>query len=105
MKAIKTIVLPIMLSMMAGSIYAGSATLSINDKAVGKNGVDFVKKIDEAIGGYVRALRQASAADFDSLNLVMFMNQTANIEQKLDILIAETRKNNQLLAANLRRIK
>lgn len=103
MKTIKNILLPLALITMAGSLYANGNTLAVNDKAVGKNGVDFVKRIDDATGGYIRAMRHASEADFDTLKLAMFMNQTANMEQKLDILIAEMRRNNQLLAASCAR--
>ena len=77
---------------------SASFSMEVNKQAMGDSGVDFVQKVDDQMGGYVRALRRGSQANFDALSLTMFMNQTANIEKKLDILIAETRKNNKLLA-------
>lgn len=95
---IKKFLLLIPLALVTGSIYAEGG-MSINPKAVGKNGIDFLKHLDDETDGYIRALRNGSRADFDTLSLVVFMNQTANIERKLDILINELHKNNELLAA------
>lgn len=79
-----------------------SFSMEVNKQALGDKGSSFVKTIDDQIGGYVRGLRRGSQVDFDALQLAMFMNQTANIEKKLDILISETRKNNQLLAMQMK---
>ena len=73
-------------------------SMEVNKQALGESGSSFVQSIDDQISGYVRALRRGSEVEFDALKLSMFMNQTANIEKKLDILISETRKNNRLLA-------
>lgn len=86
------------LTIVMGSIYAEGG-MSINPNAVGNNGINFIKRLDDETDGYIRALRNGSQADFDTLSLVVFMNQTANIERKLDILINELHKNNELLAA------
>ncbi|GEM_PF-4762682 len=79
-----------------------SFSMEVNKQALGDKGSNFVKTIDDQIGGYVRGLRRGSQVDFDALQLAMFMNQTANLEKKLDILISETRKNNQLLAMQMK---
>jgi len=83
-------------------ISSASFSMEVNKQALGDKGSNFVKTIDDQIGGYVRGLRRSSQVDFDALELAMFMNQTANIEKKLDILISETRKNNQLLAMQMK---
>ena len=59
--------------------------LTALQQALGDKGSNFVKTIDDQIGGYVRGLRRGSQVDFDALQLAMFMNQTANLEKKLDI--------------------
>ncbi len=83
-------------------ITSTSFSMDVNKQAVGDKGTAFVKTIDDQVGGYVRALRRGSQVEFDALSLAMFMNQTANIEKKLDILINETRKNNRLLAMQMK---
>lgn len=86
------------LCLAACSLNSWSDSLTINNKAIGKNAQHYLSTLDDATEGYVRALRRGSEVDFDALQLVVTMNQTANIEKKLDILIDEIRKNNQLLA-------
>lgn len=98
-KVIYSIFLIVMMSSFAN---ASSNSLVINKEAVGERGVSFIKSIDDQISGYVRAFRRGSQVDFDALKLVMFMNQTANLEKKLDILINETRKTNQLLSLQMK---
>lgn len=83
-------------------VSSASFSMEVNKQALGDKGASFVKTIDDQIGGYVRGLRRGSQVDFDALQLAMFMNQTANIEKKLDILISETRKNNQLLSMQMK---
>ena len=98
MRRVKSIVYVAMSVAAMGVVYATNTTLSINNNAVGKPGADFVKQVDDSTDGYIRALRNGSTADFDSLSLAVFINQTANIEKKIDILIDEMRKNNAYLA-------
>ena len=95
MKRAKAILLLATLVAAMGVVYATNTTLSINNNAVGKPGADFVKQVDDSTDGYIR---NGSTADFDSLSLAVFINQTANIEKKIDILIDEMRKNNAYLA-------
>lgn len=90
------------LCLAACGFNAWSDSLTINNKAVGKSGHRYLSSLDYATEGAVRALRRSSEVDFDVLKLSAFMNESANIEQKLDILISEMRKTNQLLA-NLRK--
>ncbi len=98
MRGVKSVVCLAMLVAVMGVIYAANTTLSVNNNAVGKPGADFIKQVDDSTDGYIRALRNGSTADFDSLSLAVFINQTANIEKKIDILIDEMRKNNAYLA-------
>lgn len=81
-----------------------ASSMEVNKQAVQDKGIDFIKKVDSQIGGYVRAFRRGSEVDFDALSLVMFINQTANIEKKLDMLIYEIRKNNGLLQMQMKNL-
>lgn len=87
-----------LISLLASTSFA----MKVNNEAVADKGINFVKTIDNQINGYLRALRRGSQVDFDALELTVFMNQTANIEKKLDILIDETRKNNRLLSMQMK---
>lgn len=87
----------IILALFAFSSFA-SNTLTISSKATGKSAVAYLQSLDNQTDGYLRALRRGSQVDWDALVMSVQLNQSANLEAKLDILIAEMRKNNELLA-------
>ncbi|STX81252.1 Uncharacterised protein [Legionella busanensis] len=75
-----------------------AATLKMNTDAVGEKAAHFLEHLDDTVRAFPRALRHQNHVEFDALQLSLLLNQSANIEQKLDVLIAELRKTNQLLA-------
>jgi hypothetical protein len=99
MKIIKLLIT--ILSLQAVITSHAEESIRLNDKATGKNAVQFLQKMDDKTDGYVRALRRGSKVDWDALTLIVRMNQSANLEAQLDLLIAELRKNNHLLSMHL----
>ena len=71
--------------------------LQINQSVSGKGAGNFLSQLDERTDGTIRIMHANSKTEFDTMFFASFLNQTANIEQKLDVLIAEMRKNNELL--------
>lgn len=85
-------------SLMAAQ--AGSA-LQVNSGVAGKGAANFLSLLDNKTDGYIRILHANSKTEFDTMFFEAFLNQTANLEQKLDVLIAEMRENNRLMKAQL----
>lgn len=75
-----------------------ASVLKINTNATGKQATSFLETLDGRTEGFVRALRRGSQIDFEALQLVVLLNQTANLENKLDKLISNQQKTNALLA-------
>jgi hypothetical protein len=78
-----------------------SYALQINQSVSGKGAGNFLSQLDERTDGTIRIMHANSKTEFDTMFFESFLNQTANIEQKLDVLIAEMRKNNELLQRRL----
>jgi len=95
---VRKTILIVLISLIASTSFA----MEVNKQVVGDKGLHFVKAIDDQMSGYIRVMRRSSERDFDALSLVIFMNQTANLEKKLDILINETRKTNRLLSLQMK---
>ena len=58
----------------------------------------FLEKIDGSMPRVIRGLSHQNAKEFNAMQFAVMLNESANIERKLDILIAEIRKTNKLLA-------
>lgn len=86
-------------SVIAAALIASTTSyaLQINQSVSGKGAGNFLSQLDERTDGAIRIMHVNSKAEFDTMFFASFLNQTANIEQKLDVLIAEMRKNNELL--------
>lgn len=82
-----------------GSCTLSAAPLAINSDAVGKSSLRFIEQIDDLMPGYIRGLSNQKPTEFNALQFAAMLNQSANIEKKLDILIAEMRETNRLLKA------
>lgn len=98
----KSIITKIMLSVaimgLTTMAYSSQSSMTINPNALGKNAVGFLKEVDSKTEPYLRVLRRQSQISFDALQLAVYMNQSENMEKKMDILIREIRKSNDLLA-------
>lgn len=90
-------------TLIGASILGTGATLAtsltVNSQAVGKSSLHFLEQIDEQMPGYVRGLSRQNTTEFNALTFAAMLNQSANIEKKLDLLIAEMRETNRLLKA------
>tara|TARA_Y100000588_G_scaffold394902_1_gene518191 strand:- start:2977 stop:3273 length:297 start_codon:yes stop_codon:yes gene_type:complete len=73
--------------------------LVVNPDAQGKKSEQFLEKIEDQMAPYVRALSYQKPSEFSALQFATMLNESANIEKKLDILIAEIRETNRLLKA------
>ena len=71
--------------------------VSINAKVVSPSGAKFLQQLDDRTEAFPRALRNQQKSEFDVLQLMVMLNQSANIEVKLDELISEQQKTNKLL--------
>lgn len=73
--------------------------LNVNSQAIGSEGQDFL----HTLSGRVQTMRHAvdlrrNMHDyFDVLNLLVYLNQSSQMEKKMDSLIGELRRNNQIL--------
>lgn len=76
-----------------------AAPLGVNSEAIGKSSLRFLEKIDDQMPGFVRGLSYQKPTEFNALQFAVMLNQSANIENKLDLLIAEMRETNRLLKA------
>jgi hypothetical protein len=89
-------------ALMCGLILSGvgfaQASVSINSKVVSTSGMKFLQQLDNRTEAFPRALRNQQKSEFDVLSLMVVLNQTANIEDKLGKLVAEQQKTNKLLA-------
>ncbi|MGL6029429.1 MAG: hypothetical protein ACRC0M_06560, partial [Legionella sp.] len=84
---------------LLGVCTLNAAPLAINHDAVGKSSLRFLEQLDDQMPGFVRGLSYQKPAEFNALHFAAMLNQSANIEKKLDILIAEMRETNRLLKA------
>ncbi|KTC87662.1 hypothetical protein [Legionella drozanskii] len=90
----KTIILALGL---VSAALANAAPLKLNQDAIGKPALHFIQQIDEAMPPYIRALSFQKPTEFKALQFAALLNQSANIEKKLDLLIEEIRETNRLL--------
>ena len=81
------------------SLSFSASGLTVDKKAMGEAGDDFLRTISAKIQrmNYLVNLRRNTQDYFDVLNLLVYLNQSTQIEKKMDILISEMRRNNQLL--------
>ena len=87
-------------SLIALSSVSFSATgLNVDNRAMGSAGDDFIRTISGKIQSmnYLVNLRRNTQDYFDVLNLLVYLNQSSQLEKKMDVLIGEMRRNNQLL--------
>ncbi|ERH42681.1 hypothetical protein N751_16490 [Legionella pneumophila str. Leg01/11] len=82
-----------------GACALNATPLTVNSGAVGKSSLQFLEQIDEQMPGFVRGLSYQKPTEFNALQMAVMLNQSANIEKKLDVLIAEMRETNRLLKA------
>lgn len=94
MRKIKTTLIALSL---LGACALNAAPLVVNSEAVGKSSMQFLEKIDDQMPGFVRGLSYQKPTEFNALQFAAMLNQSANIEKKLDVLIAEMRETNRLL--------
>lgn len=84
---------------LLGACALNAAPLVVNSDAVGKLSMRFLEQIDDQMPGFVRGLSFQKPTEFNALQFAAMLNQSANIEKKLDLLIAEIRETNRLLKA------
>jgi hypothetical protein len=96
MTTIKTILVA---ASLLGACSLNAAPLVVNSDAVGKSSMRFLEEIDDQMPGFVRGLSYQKPTEFNALQFAAMLNQSANIEKKLDLLIAEMRETNRLLKA------
>ena len=82
-----------------GASALNAAPLTVNPEATGKSSLHFLEQIDDKMPGFVRGLSRQNSTEFSALQFAAMLNQSANIEKKLDLLIAEMRETNRLLKA------
>lgn len=88
------------ISLITISSVSFSATgLNVDNRAMGSAGDDFIRTISGKIQSmnYLVNLRRNTQDYFDVLNLLVYLNQSSQLEKKIDVLIGEMRRNNQLL--------
>ncbi|GGI90889.1 hypothetical protein [Legionella impletisoli] len=88
------------ISLITISSVSFSATgLNVDNRAMGSAGDDFIRTISGKIQSmnYLVNLRRNTQDYFDVLNLLVYLNQSSQLEKKMDVLIGEIRRNNQLL--------
>ena len=96
MRPIKTTLIA---ASLLGACALNAAPLAVNSDAVGKSSLRFLEQLDDQMPGYIRGLSYQKPTEFKALQLAAMLNQSANIEKKLDLLIAEMRETNRLLKA------
>lgn len=84
---------------LLGACTLNATPLAVNADAVGKSSLRFLEQIDDQMPGFVRGLSYQKPMEFNALQMAVMLNQSANIEKKLDVLIAEMRETNRLLKA------
>lgn len=94
MKAIKT---TLIVASLLGASTLNATPLVVNQEAVGKSSQRFIEQIDDLMPGYIRGLSSQKPTEFNALAFATMLNQSANIEKKLDSLIAQMRETNRLL--------
>ena len=93
----KTVKVTLITASLLGACVLNAATLVVNSDAVGKSSLRFLEQIDDQMPGFVRGLSFQKPTEFNALQFAAMLNQSANIEKKLDLLIAEMRETNRLL--------
>lgn len=99
MKTVKILNAGVIAAVLIAS--TSSYALQVNQSVSGKGAGHFLSQLDERTDGTIRIMHANSKTEFDTMFFTSFLNQTANIEQKLDVLIVEMRKNNELLQRRL----
>lgn len=84
---------------LLGACALNATPLVVNADAVGTSSWRFLEQIDNQMPGYVKTLSNHRPTEFNALQFAAMLNQSANIEKKLDVLIAEMRETNRLLKA------
>lgn len=87
-----------LIALMISGIGFTQPSASINSKVISTSGMKFLEQLDDRTGAFPRALRNQQKSEFDVLSLMVVLNQTANIEDKLNRLVSEQEKTNKLLA-------
>lgn len=79
---------------------SSSSGLTINKNVISQPGENFVKTITARIQtmNYLVNLHNRTRDYYDVLQLLVFMNQTSQLEKKMDVLIDEIRLSNHYLA-------
>jgi len=98
-KTMRTIKGTLIAASLLGACALNAAPLAVNSDAVGKSSLRFLEQIDDQMPGFVRGLSYQKPTEFNALQMAVMLNQSANIEKKLDALIAEMRETNRLLKA------
>jgi len=77
-----------------------SSGLTVNKNVISQPGENFVKTITARIQtmNYLVNLHNRTRDYYDVLQLLVFMNQTSQLEKKMDVLIDEIRLSNRYLA-------
>ena len=71
---------------LLGACALNATPLTVNKDAVGKSSLRFLEQLDNQMPGYVRGLSYQKPTEFNALQLAAMLNQSANIEKKLDVL-------------------
>ncbi len=95
----RTIKAALIAASLLGVSALNAAPLAVNPDAVGKSSLRFLEQIDDQMPGFVRGLSFQKPTEFNALQMAVMLNQSANIEKKLDLLIREMRETNRLLKA------
>lgn len=95
----RTIKAALIAASLLGFSALNAAPLTVNTDAVGKSSLRFLEQIDDQMPGFVRGLSFQKPTEFNALQMAVMLNQSANIEKKLDLLIREMRETNRLLKA------
>lgn len=98
MLGIKKSILAIGLIAISSASFSTSG-LNVDNRVMGGAGDDFLRTISGKIQtmNYLVNLRQNTQDYFDVLNLLVYLNQSSQLEKKMDVLIGEMRRNNKLL--------
>ena len=71
---------------LLGVTVLNAAPLVVNAEAVGKSSLNFLEQLDDQMPGYIRGLSYQKPTEFQALQFAAMLNQSANIEKKLDVL-------------------
>lgn len=98
-RTMKTLKVTLAALSLLGACTLNATPLVVNAEAVGQSSLRFLEQLDDQMPGFVRGLSYQKPTEFNALQMAVMLNQSANIEKKLDVLIAEMRETNRLLNA------